>query len=91
MELTVAKAVGSCSPPGDLGEEYDVGEWMSVAEAAELLEVDRRTVQRSLAEDERRAREWGAEGEGWRYKPLADRKIYQLRRNVVLRKAGRDE
>jgi hypothetical protein len=68
-----------------------VGEWLSVAEAANLLEVTARTVQRSLAEVDRRQREWGAEGEGWRYKPLAERTIYQLRRSVVLRKAGRDE
>lgn len=68
-----------------------MAEWMSVAEAAELLEVDRRTIQRSLADEARRQREWGAEGEGWRHKPLAERTIYQLRRTVVLRKSGRDE
>jgi hypothetical protein len=90
MGLTAAKAVRSCSPPG-VGEEYDVADWMSVAEAAELLEVDRRTIQRSLAIEERRTREWGAEGEGWRHKPVADRKIYQLRRTVVLRKAGKTD
>jgi hypothetical protein len=61
---------------------------MSVAEAAEVLEVTARTVQRSLADEGRRTREWGAENEGWRLKPLAERTIYQLRRNVVLRKAG---
>lgn len=63
---------------------------MSVAEAARLLEVTPRTVQRSLAED-RRDQEWGAESEGWRLKPLALRTIYQLRRTAVLRKAGRKE
>lgn len=67
-----------------------MGEWMSVAEAAELLEVAPRTIQRSLGDEDRRAREWGGEGEGWRYKPLAERTIYQLRRSVVLRKAGLD-
>jgi hypothetical protein len=88
MTVTVAKDVGS-SWPRDNGEEYDdVGEWMSVTEAAELLEVDRRTIQRSLADEDRRTREWGAEGEGWRYKPLAERTIYQLRRSIVLKKAG---
>lgn len=68
-----------------------MGEWMSVTEAAEILEVASRTIQRSLADDERRAREWGAEGVGWRHKPLADRKIYQLRRSVVLKKAGKTD
>lgn len=68
-----------------------MADWMSVAEAAELLEVDRRTIQRSLADETRRAREWGSEGEGWRYKPLAERTIYQLRRTVVLRKAGKTD
>ncbi|MEV6344106.1 hypothetical protein [Actinoplanes sp. NPDC051851] len=68
-----------------------MSEWMSVTEAATLLEVDRRTIQRSLADDDRRAREWGEEGDGWRHKPLAERKIYQLRRARVLRKAGQGE
>lgn len=90
MDLTVAKDVEICSPQ-TAGEENDVADWMSVAEAAEVLEVASRTIQRSLADDERREREWGAEGHGWRYKPLADRRIYQLRRSVVLKKAGRNE
>ena len=64
------------------------GEWMSVREAADTLEVSARTVQRSLADEEQRAREWGAEGEGWRQKPLSTRGIYQLRRSWVERKAG---
>jgi hypothetical protein len=67
-----------------------VGEWMSVAEAAQLLEVTPRTVQRSLSSDERRLREWGSENGGWRRKPLSDRTIYQLRRSIVLQKAGGD-
>ncbi|XTZ18210.1 hypothetical protein ACQSSU_12950 [Micromonospora echinospora] len=62
---------------------------MSVAEAAEALEVSTRTVQRSLADEEQRAEEWGAEGEGWRYKPLSRRGIYQLRRTRVMRMAGK--
>jgi len=65
------------------------GEWMSVAEAARMLEVSARTIQRSLADESQRAREWGAEGEGWRRKPLSTRGIYQLRRSWVARKAGR--
>ncbi|TDB82601.1 hypothetical protein E1091_18690 [Micromonospora fluostatini] len=65
--------------------------WISPREAAELLEVSERTVQRSLQDEEQRAREWGAEGEGWRHKPLSTRGLYQLRRSVVERKAGRPE
>ena len=68
-----------------------MSEWMSVAEAAKLLEVASRTIQRSLADAQRREKEWGAEGEGWRHKPLVERPIYQLRRSVVLRKAGKDD
>jgi hypothetical protein len=90
MVLTVATDVRSRSPDVRR-EELDVGEWMSVTEAAELLEVTARTVQRSLSSEERRTREWGAENEGWRHKPLAERTIYQLRRSAVLRKAGHKE
>ncbi len=64
---------------------------MSVREAAEALEVSDRTVQRSLADPEQRAREWGDEGEGWRFKPLSTRGIYQLRRTEVMRKARKSE
>ncbi|MFI6266177.1 hypothetical protein [Micromonospora sp. NPDC051006] len=67
------------------------GEWMSVTEAAEALEVSARTVQRSLADVQQRAAEWGDEGEGWRHKPLSTRGIYQLRRSWVQRKAGQPE
>jgi hypothetical protein len=90
MVIAVALDVRSTSPVGQ-GEEICVAEWMSVAEAAEVLEVTTRTVQRSLATDDRRTREWGAENEGWRYKPLAERTIYQLRRSAVYRKAGRTD
>jgi hypothetical protein len=89
MTLEVVKDVETSLPPPG-GEEYDVADWMSVAEAAEVLEVTARTIQRSLADEERRTREWGAEGQGWRCKPVADRKIYQLRRSVVFKKAGRE-
>ncbi|MCT2280384.1 hypothetical protein [Micromonospora chalcea] len=65
--------------------------WMSPAEAAELLEVSPRTVQRSLADPEQRQAEWGGEGEGWRHKPLSTRGTYQLRRSWVERKAGPPE
>lgn len=66
-------------------------EWMSVTEAADALEVSARTVQRSLADEQQRTTEWGAEGQGWRYKPLSTRGIYQLRRSWVIRKAGQPE
>ncbi|MEU5945157.1 hypothetical protein ABZ793_06290 [Micromonospora sp. NPDC047465] len=65
--------------------------WISPREAADLLEVSERTVQRSLQDEGQRAREWGAEGEGWRYKPLSTRGAYQLRRSAVLAKAGQPE
>ena len=90
MTLMVAKDVEASLPQAG-GEECDVADWMSVAEAAEVLEVAARTIQRSLADEERRTREWGTEGQGWRYKPLAERTIYQLRRSVVFKKAGREE
>lgn len=66
-----------------------MGEWMSIREAAALLEVSASTVLRSLSNEARRAKEWGAEGEGWRVKPLSERGDYQLRRSWVERKAGR--
>jgi hypothetical protein len=90
MTLESVKDV-EASPPQAGGEECDVADWMSVTEAAEVLEVTARTIQRSLADDERRTREWGNEGQGWRYKPLAERTIYQLRRSVVFQKAGRKD
>lgn len=62
---------------------------MSVAEAAQILEVSDRTVQRSLKDEAQRAEEWGDEGDGWRYKPLSRRGIYQLRRDRVFKLAGR--
>ncbi|GAB3856485.1 hypothetical protein GCM10029963_52940 [Micromonospora andamanensis] len=48
-------------------------------------------MQRSLANPDQRAREWGTEGSGWRHKPLSTRGVYQLRRSVVLQKAGKVE
>ncbi len=64
---------------------------MSPAEAAELLEVSLRTVQRSLQNEDQRVTEWGQEGQGWRYKPLSTRGAYQLRRSWVEKKAGPPE
>jgi hypothetical protein len=74
--------------PLDRGQGQDVGEWMSIREAAAALEVSPSTVLRSLTDEARRKREWGEFGEGWRTKPLSDRGDYQLRRSVVERKAG---
>lgn len=73
------------------GERRLSGEWMSVVEACAALEVSVRTVQRSLKNPQQRATEWGGEGQGWRYKPLSTRGIYQLRRSWVKRKAGQPE
>lgn len=65
-----------------------MAEWLSVREAAVLLEVSESTVYRSLTDEDTRTAEWGAEGKGWRYKPLAQRRIFQVRRSWVLDKAG---
>jgi hypothetical protein len=65
-----------------------MAEWLSLEEAADTLEVSKSTVYRSLTDETRRAEQWGAEGEGWRYKPLARRKEFQVRRTWVERKAG---
>lgn len=62
-------------------------EWVSGPEAARLLGVSRATILRTLRDPDRRHEEWGAEGEGWRYKPLSTRGIYQLRRSAVEAKA----
>lgn len=62
--------------------------WISISAAAKLLGVTPKALQQSLVADDRRAREWGAEHEGWRYKPLVESAVYQLRRSVVLQKSG---
>jgi hypothetical protein len=82
--------VASCERRTEQRGEFLVAtEWVGLAEAAAILEVPLRTMQRSLSEDDRRASEWGDEGEGWRLKPLSKRRIYQLRRSKVLQKAGK--
>lgn len=68
-----------------------MSEWISGPEAAELLGVSRATVLRSLQDPDQRAKEWGVEGEGWRLKPLSRRRIFQVNRSVVERKAGHTE
>lgn len=65
-----------------------MAQWLSVREAARILGVSPNTVLRSLRDDARRQAEWGAEGEGWRRKPLSVRGELQLRREWVSRKAG---
>jgi excisionase family DNA binding protein len=56
-------------------------EWIGGGEAAEILGVGRTTVYRSLRDVELREQQWGREGEGWRYKPLTRRRIFQVRRS----------
>jgi hypothetical protein len=53
-------------------------DWISGERAAEILGISRNAVLLSLQDPERRADQWGAEGEGWRLKPLVRRKIYQV-------------
>jgi excisionase family DNA binding protein len=57
-----------------------MGEWISTAEAAEILGVHRNTVYASLKDPEIRAERWGVQGIGWRYKPLSTRNIFQVSR-----------
>jgi len=85
LGATVVRSSGRQT--GRTEERSVANDWISVRQAAALLGVSVRTVQRSLADEERRAVEWGAEGEGWRHKPLSTRGIYQLRRALVERKA----
>jgi hypothetical protein len=67
-------------------------EWLSTAQAAAVLGVSRSTVLRSLQDETRRAKWWGAQGEGWRYRPLSDETepIYQVRRSWAEKLAGTD-
>lgn len=63
-------------------------EWISARDAAKILGISAQTVRRSLADPDRRVREWGQRGEGWRLKPLSQRDEYQLRRTWVAAKAS---
>jgi hypothetical protein len=60
-----------------MGEKID---WIGGQEAAEIIGVGRTTVYRSLLDPDERERQWGREGEGWRYKPLTRRKTFQVSR-----------
>jgi hypothetical protein len=70
--------IGTSGTEGDVMN--DVTEWITGAEAAEILGVGRTTVYRSLNDPAERERQWGTEGEGWRYKPLTRRRIFQVSR-----------
>lgn len=74
--------LGSCDHRrNNMGERGDMGdEWISGPEAAEVLGLHRNTVYLSLRDPELRARTWGAEGVGWRYKPLSSRRIFEVSR-----------
>ena len=82
--LTVACDHHRNSEKGERGETGQMGEaidWISAADAAAVLGVHRNTVVISLTDPARRAEWWGAiEGEHWRFKPLAERKIFQVDR-----------
>jgi predicted DNA-binding transcriptional regulator AlpA len=53
-------------------------QWISTREAAALLGVAESTVYRWLADESVRKEVWGAEGVGWRYRPVLRRRIYQV-------------
>jgi hypothetical protein len=57
-----------------------VSYWIGGGEAAEIIGVSRTSIYKSLRDPDVRAAKWGAEGVGWRYKPLVDRAIYQVSR-----------
>lgn len=61
-------------------ERHGMSEWISGDEAATILGVSRSTVYRSLTDEDERARQWGTENVGWRYKPLSRRLIFQVSR-----------
>jgi len=57
-----------------------MSDWISGAEAAEILGVHRNTVYASLKDPELRAQQWGQRDIGWRFKPLSRRNIFQVAR-----------
>ncbi|WP_281895097.1 hypothetical protein [Phytohabitans aurantiacus] len=70
-------------PVHDVGVCVSNDEWITGPRAADLLGVHRSTMLRILNDPAAREREFGAEGEGWRLKPLSSRGVIQVRRSVV--------
>lgn len=61
-------------------------EWISVAKAAKLLGAAVRSTYYVLQDPDRRAAKWGAEGEGWRTRPMSTKpNSYELNRAWVER------
>jgi hypothetical protein len=56
-------------------------EWMSTADVAAALGVSEATVYRSVKEPADADAEWGKGN--WRTKPLARRRIFQIKRSAV--------
>ena len=65
-----------------------MGDWISGAEAADIIGVHRNTVYRSLKDPALRVEWWGEKDTGWRFKPLARRNIYQVARARAVELAG---
>lgn len=65
-------------------------QWISTRAAAALLGVAESTVYRWLANETVRAEMWGAEGTGWRYRPVLRRRVYQVNRKRVDELAATD-
>jgi hypothetical protein len=55
-------------------------DWISGAEAADIIGVSRSTVLRSLQDEIERSTRWGAENVGWRFKPMSRRGVFQVSR-----------
>lgn len=67
-----------------------MSDWISGAEAAEILGVHRNTVLNSLRDKAQRERQWGAENIGWRHKPLSTRGAFQVSRARAEQLAGEE-
>ncbi len=65
-----------------------MSDWISGDEAAAILGVSRSTVYRSLTDPAERGSRWGDESVGWRYKPLARRRIFQVSKRRTEELAG---
>lgn len=87
VSLTGGTDVRSCLATMYWQAGVDVAEWLSTKETADALEVSESTVFRSFANAETADRRWGSDG--WREKPLSERRIYQIRESVVREMASR--